>query len=73
MPSESAKFDLIELRGALERQYGIAPSYSQIWLACANGKLPARREGRGWRVNRADLPLVAEHFGLTTSAPTNAA
>jgi hypothetical protein len=69
MPSESTKFDLIALRDALERRYGIAPSYSQIWLAVANGKIPARREGRGWRVNQTDLPAVAVYFELTPAAP----
>jgi hypothetical protein len=69
MAPESPKIDLITLREDLERRYGVAPSYSQLWLAVVNGKIPARREGRIWRVNRADLPTVATYFELTPAAP----
>jgi hypothetical protein len=69
MPSESTELDLIALRADLERRYGVAPSYSQIWLAVANGRIPARRVGRIWQVNRADVPIIAAHFELTPAAP----
>jgi hypothetical protein len=65
--------DLISLREKLQQKYGRSPSYGQLWLAAANGKIPARRVGRTWDVDDADLPVVAEHFGLTASVPTSAA
>jgi hypothetical protein len=67
------KRDLIAVREKLEHKYGRSPSYAQIWTAAANGRIPARRIGRTWEVDDADLPIVAEFFGLTTSAPTSAA
>jgi hypothetical protein len=63
------KLDLIGLREELERQYGVGPSYSQLWFAAANGRIPARREGRSWRVSTTDLPTIAEYFQLASAAP----
>jgi hypothetical protein len=65
--------DLIAVLEKLKKRYGAAPSYGRLWLAAANGRIPARRVGRTWEVDDADLPIVAEFFGLTTSAPTSAA
>jgi hypothetical protein len=66
------KRDLIATRQKLQQTYGQAPTYSQLWVAVANGKVPARRIGRTWEVDDADLPVVAEHFGLIP-VPTSAA
>jgi hypothetical protein len=66
------KRDLIAVREKLQQNYGRSPSYGQIWLAAANGKIPARRVGRTWEVDDADLPAVAAHFGLIL-VPTSAA
>jgi hypothetical protein len=66
------KRDLIAVREKLQQKYGRSPSYAQIWTAAANGRIPARRIGRTWEVDDADLPVVAAHFGLTRT-PTSAA
>jgi len=65
--------DLVSVVGKLQKKHGRSPTYSQLWLAAANVRIPAKREGRTWQVDDADLPVVAEYFGLTTSAPTSAA
>jgi hypothetical protein len=70
---EPERRDLIAVLEKLKKKHGRAPSYGQLWLAAANGKIPARRVGRTWDVDDADLPVVAEHFGLTASVPTSAA
>jgi hypothetical protein len=63
--------DLIAAREVLQEQHGAAPSYQRLWGAAASGRIPARRVGRSWRVRTADLPAIAEHFGLSAS-PTAA-
>jgi hypothetical protein len=65
--------DLVTLRLKLQERYGRAPSYAKLWSCAVNGKIPAYRVGRSWNVDDADVPRVAEYFGLTTSAPTSAA
>ena len=67
------KRDLIAVREKLQQRYGEAPSYGRLWLAAANGRIPARRVGRTWEVDDADLPVVAAHFGLKPSVPTSVA
>jgi hypothetical protein len=67
------KSDLIAVREKLQQTYGEAPSYAQIWLAAANGRIPARRVGRTWQVDDADLAIVAKHFGLKAPAPASVA
>ena len=66
------KRDLIAVREQLQQKCGRSPSYGQLWLAAANGRIPARRVGRTWDVDDADLPAVAAYFGLTL-VPTSAA
>jgi hypothetical protein len=66
------KRDLIAVREKLQQKCGRSPSYGQLWLAAANGRIPARRVGRTWDVDDADLPAVAAYFGLTL-VPTSAA
>jgi hypothetical protein len=66
------KRDLIAVLEKLKKRYGRSPSYGQLWLAAANGRIPARRVGRTWDVDDADLSVVAAHFGLTL-VPTGAA
>jgi hypothetical protein len=61
--------DLIAVLEKLKKRYGAAPSYGRLWLAAANGRIPARRVGRTWEVDDADLPAVAAHFGLTPVPP----
>ena len=62
--TETDKCDLIATRQKLQQKYGQAPTYTQLWIAVANGRIPGRRVGRGWVVLDADLPAVAKHFGL---------
>jgi hypothetical protein len=73
MSLDAPRRDLVTLRLQLQERYGNAPSYAKLWSCAVNGKIPAYRIGRSWTVDEADVPRVAEFFGLTTSAPTGAA
>jgi hypothetical protein len=65
--SASTDLDLITAIVRLRERYGRAPSYATMWTAVASNRVPAWRQGRGWRIREADLPLVAAHFGLAGS------
>jgi hypothetical protein len=65
--SASPDLDIITTIGRLRERYGQAPSYAEVWAAVASSRVPARRQGRGWRIREADLPVVAAHFGLVRS------
>jgi hypothetical protein len=52
----------------LVRRYGRAPGYQTFWWQIASARIPAQRHGRGWRINRADLPAIAEILKLTDRA-----
>jgi hypothetical protein len=73
MSLDAPRRDLVTLRLQLQERYGNAPSYAKLWSCAVNGKIPARRVGRSWTVDDADVPLVAEFFGLKPSVPTSAA
>lgn len=62
----SQKISLIEIPRLL-RADGIETNYAAAWRAVADGKLPAHKVGRGWFIDRADLPKVREHFKPHTS------
>ena len=55
------KISLIELPRLL-RAEGIETSYATAWRAVVDGKIPATKQGRGWWIDKADLPEVREHF-----------
>jgi hypothetical protein len=63
MPVEG-DLDIITTIIQLRERYGQAPSYARLWAAIASSSVPARREGRLWRIRKADLPIVARYFGL---------
>jgi hypothetical protein len=65
--SASPDLDIITAIVLLLERYGQAPSYARMWAALASSRVPARRQGRGWRIREADLPIVAAHFGLVHS------
>jgi hypothetical protein len=67
LPAET-DLDLISTLERLRARHGRAPSYQRLWGAAASGRVPAWREGRGWRVRAADLPALATHFGLTPAS-----
>lgn len=46
------------------RRQGLSVSYWRLWAACAEGRVPAHRQGREWRIRRSDLSRVAEAFRL---------
>ena len=50
------------------RTDGQPPSYRRVYVAILNYNLPAEQENGRWNISRADLPLYAEHFGMTTAA-----
>jgi hypothetical protein len=68
------EIDLITLRERLQKKHGRkGPTYNQLWRAAANGRFPARRVHRLWRIREADIPLVEEFYELTPSAAPHAA
>jgi hypothetical protein len=63
--SEDTKLALPGITKPLKDMYGDTPSYSRLWMAAASGRIPAERLPTGrWLVRVADLPAIAEHFGL---------
>lgn len=52
----------------LKRQFGISPGYRAIYNAALDASLPAEQRRGRWYVARADLPRVAERFGLSPIA-----
>jgi hypothetical protein len=51
-----------------------APSYRSLYVAALDGKIPAEQQVNGrWDVAAADLPHIAEAFGLSTTSPAVAA
>jgi hypothetical protein len=68
------EFDLITLRERLQKKHGRkAPTYDQPWRAAANGRFPAHRVHRLWRVYETDIPLVEAFYELTPPAAPHAA
>ena len=60
----SDDLDPIALLVELQRQFGSCPSYQLIWQHLASARIPARREGRHWRIRRSDVPTIARFLGL---------
>ena len=50
------------------RAYGVETSYPRCWRAVVAGDVPAQRDGAKWRIAEADLLVIADRLGLTTSA-----
>jgi hypothetical protein len=46
------------------------PTYRQIYTAVVDGSVPAEKAPRDYYVRRADLPQIAEFFGLQMIAST---
>lgn len=63
MPAESDELDLTEALPELRALHGSRISYQRLWLAVVEGRVPARREGKRWRVRQSDLPAIAAAFG----------
>ncbi len=54
-----ADLTLADVCHHLRRNYGDrAPSYNTIWKAVTEGRIPAERRGRSWRVADTDLERV---------------
>jgi len=47
---------------------GQPPTYRRVYKAVLDYAVPAEQENGRWNISRADLPLFAEHFGMTTAA-----
>jgi len=46
-----------------------APTYRSLYVAALDGKIPAEQQTNGrWDVADADMPHIAEVFGLTSPA-----
>ena len=67
-----ATIDPITVLAELNRRYGRSPTYQQLWQAAAAGRVPARRVGRYWQFQLADVPAVALAMGLISSSDTAA-
>jgi hypothetical protein len=68
MPADPDDLTPIDVIVELRRRYGDAPTYGQLWVLLASGTVPARRDGRAWKIPRAAVPLIAEHFRLIPRA-----
>lgn len=42
-----------------------APKYRKLYGDALDGVFPAEKDGGRWIVSRADLPVIAKHYGLT--------
>ena len=62
----NADLTLYEAVAELRALHGTAPTYHRLWLGIVNGRVRGHRCGREWRIRRADLPAVADAFGLTS-------
>lgn len=51
---------LPETVGELRTKFGVCASYLQLWRGVIEGRVPAVRVGRQYRIKRADLPTAAE-------------
>jgi len=60
----SRSVDLPALHQHLRERYENVPAYQALWRAAVEGRFPAFREGRGWRVREEDEPRVAVALGL---------
>lgn len=60
----SDSLGIFETIRTLRELHGSAPRYQALWLAIGEGRVPAHRQGREWRIRRTDLPRVAEVFRL---------
>jgi hypothetical protein len=69
--SEVSGSDDLELTEALEvlrTEHGVQASYHQLWMAVVEGRAPAYRVGKRWKVKRSDVPVIAEVLGGTSAA-----
>lgn len=60
--SDAAWPDDLELTDALRElreAHGCSTTYPRLWSAVVNGRVPAIRLGRRWRLRRVDLPNIA--------------
>ena len=58
----SAETDDLSIPEALieaRRLHGAAPSYHTAWCKIVTGEIPAERVGRGYKVKRSAVPLLA--------------
>ena len=69
----SAQTDDLKLIEALPelRQHGIATTYHRLWAAVVEGRIPAVRVGKRWKIRRSDLSHAATALG-PHPAPTAA-
>jgi hypothetical protein len=47
-------------------------AYARLWRACVSGRLPAERQGVGWRLEDTDLDAAATILGMTAAEPAEA-
>jgi excisionase family DNA binding protein len=62
----SAQTDDLELTQALpelRQQHGVAATYHRLWVAVVEGRIPAVRVGKRWKIRRSDLPRAATALG----------
>jgi hypothetical protein len=59
---------LPEAMREIQRRYGKAPAYHQLWHGIARGVIPAEQVRGRWKIHRADLPRVAAALGISAAA-----
>ena len=61
----SDETDLPDVLRELRKQCGLDTTYSRLWRGIVEGRVPAVRVGKRYRVSRANYPAVVEALGLT--------
>ena len=52
-------------RALAEHSGKTAPKYRKLYNDALDGAFPAEKDGARWIVARADLSVIAKHYGLT--------
>ena len=51
-------------RALAEHSGKTAPKYRRLYNDALDGVFPAEKDGARWIVSRADLQVIAKHYGL---------
>jgi len=59
MSAPTDDLELTEVLPELRQRYGIATTYHRLWVAVVEGRIPATRVGKRWKIRRGNLPRAA--------------
>jgi hypothetical protein len=68
MSGESDDLELPEVLVKLRAEHGVSTTYHLLWKAVVEGRVPAHRVGKRWKVRPNDTPQVAVVLGVQPSA-----